>query len=389
MKKFAIIALAALIALPASAAGVTISGYVDIGYWAAQNPQNGYRDAVSLNPIGGGLQASNATNGLWDGDNQFALNDVNIDLNTKFTDDISGYVSFNFVNGAAPTIDYAQIDFNNVGPMNNKISMGRFGSVIGIEQRVSEANLNRFINMTLLSPVTVGSIDGIGVFGSFSPVSYALAVSNNDNIGGASIGSAPMAPSSLNGAVGAVQDNNNDLAISGRLGVMPIEGLEIGVSASHTNYAPPIVAPGAVVDRKNPTRNIVGADASYTWGALTLKGEYVTVSEQQQTLATAAFINSPIRTTGYYVEGWYDWTSKIGVGVRYNRVRAKQDSPITLEDVVSDYSTISLAGAYRIADNVTFKVEYDVNDESVLSRKGTAGAEIDNDVIAASLVASF
>ncbi len=387
MKKFAILAMAAFLAMPASAAGVTISGYIDIGYWAAENPagQVHPNGTVISNPAR--LQASNSTAGSWNGNDQFSLNNINIDLNTKFTDDISGYMSFDFVLGAAPTIDYAQIDFNNVGPMNNKISVGRFGSVIGIEQRVSESNLNKFINMSLLSPFTTGAIDGVGVFGSFSPVSYALAVSNNDPFGGASITTGVNTPVQTT-LRGAVPENNNNKAIAGRLGVMPLEGLEIGVSGSHSVWS----ANGAN-QVNNPDRSIIGVDASYVWGALSLKGEYVNIKEQQAALLAATTAAQPIKVVGWYVEGWYDWTAKIGVGVRYNRVQSKQNSiavvNATNTDLVSDYSTLAIAGAYRIADNVTFKVEYDLNKESVLQRISSAVSDIDNDVIAASLVASF
>lgn len=386
MKKFAILAMAALIAMPASAAGVTISGYIDIGYWAAENPTVGQVNAATPSR----LQASNSTAGSWNGNDQFALNNVNIDLNTKFTDDISGYISFDFIQGAAPTIDYAQIDFNNVGPMNNKISVGRFGSVIGIEQRVSESNLNKFINMSLLSPYTTGAVDGIGVFGSFSPVSYAIAISNDDPFGGASITNGVNTPRTRTLA-GAVNDNNNNKAIAGRIGVMPLEGLEIGVSASHSVWAAPVAFGVVVPDNKNPARNLVGVDASYVWGALSLKGEYVNIKEEQ--LNKVAGFENPIKLVGWYAEGWYDWTSKIGVGVRYGRVQTKQNRAtvpgLSITDEATDYSTLAIAGAYRVADNVTFKVEYDINDESQLNYLGTAGREVNNDVIAASLVASF
>ena len=92
MKKFAILALACAIALPASAAGVTISGYIDLGYWAGENPQ-AFSTSTLLpgQGVGGRLQAADATNGNWSGNNQFALNEVNLDVATQFTNDISGF----------------------------------------------------------------------------------------------------------------------------------------------------------------------------------------------------------------------------------------------------------------------------------------------------------
>ena len=97
MKKLAILALAVMIALPASAAGVTISGYIDIGYIAAQNGSGGVAQ-----------QASGATNGTWNGNDGFSLNEVNIDLSSQLTNDINAFVSLdvNTPTNAAAVVDY-------------------------------------------------------------------------------------------------------------------------------------------------------------------------------------------------------------------------------------------------------------------------------------------
>lgn len=389
MKKLFGLLLIVLTAAPATALGVTISGYVDVGYWAAQNPSDRIDPAsgTKLNPNLSQLQAASATNGGWNGNNQFALNEVNIDLSMQITNDIEAKVSFDFVNGAAPGMDYAYIDLANPGPFDLNLRLGRIPSVIGIEQRASESDQFNFINLSLLSPLTVGSEDGGSIYGSFKPVNYSIALTNNDNVGGASLGVAPLRPGNNNGAIAATLDNNNDRVISGRIGAMPFEGLEVGFSALHSIWSAPVAAGASAPDNKNPARNLVGVDMTYTWGDLTLKGEYVTIKEQP--LYKIGGLDNPIKWTGYYVEGWYDWNSRIGVGARFNRMRIKQTRAAGLTDLVSDYATISVAGAYHLTDNVTFKAEYDVNSESVLNYVGTGGGEIDNNVLAASLIASF
>ncbi len=384
--------LAALVALPASAAGITISGYVDLGYWAAQNPSDRLDPAsgVKLNPGLSQLQAASATNGSRNGNDQFALNEINIDLTAQLTSDITALVSFDFIGGAAPVVDYAYIDLANPGPFDLNMRIGRVPSVIGIEQRVSESNQGCFLNLSLLSPFTVGSQDGLNLYGSFNPVNYAISLTNNDNLGGASMGVAPLRPGNNNGALGAVLDNNNNRAISGRIGAMPFEGIELGVSASHNVWAAPVGAGASAPDNKNAARNLVGADLSYVWGPLSLKAEYVNVKEEQLYKGPAlGGLENPIKLVGWYLEGWYDWSERIGMGVRYNRVEIKQSRATGFSDLVADYSTISVAGAYRLADNVTVRVEYDKNDESVLNYVSASAGDIDNDVIAASLVASF
>ena len=378
MKKLAILALAVMIALPASAAGVTISGYIDIGYIAAQNGSNGVAQ-----------QASGATNGTWNGNDGFSLNEVNIDLSSQLTNDINAFVSLD-VNTptAAVVVDYAYIDFANPGPFDLNVRAGRIPSVIGIEQRASESNQTKFINLSLLSPLTVGSVDGAAVYGSFSPVNYAIAISNYDLAGFDTMPmNAPVPPSNNNGAAAAVaNESNNDLAISGRIGVIPIEGLEVGVSAARDVHqtTPAVLVP------KNPSRVLLGVDVSYSWGALTLKGEYVSAKEEQ-TAAVGATKPSDVKVSAYYVKGLYDLTSKLTLGVRYNVVKVTQNSinNALASDKLADYNTLSFAGCYKVADNVLLKAEYDINDESIIGYESQAGKENDNDVIALSLVGSF
>ena len=101
MKKLAILALAVMIALPASAAGVTISGYIDIGYIAAQSGADG-------TGLANKQQASGATNGTWNGNDGFSLNEVNIDLSSQLTNDINAFISLdvNTPTNAAAVVDY-------------------------------------------------------------------------------------------------------------------------------------------------------------------------------------------------------------------------------------------------------------------------------------------
>ena len=378
MKKLAILALAVMIALPASAAGVTISGYIDIGYIAAQNGSGGVAQ-----------QASGATNGTWNGNDGFSLNEVNIDLSSQLTNDINAFVSLdvNTPTNAAAVVDYAYIDFANPGPFDLNVRAGRIPSVIGIEQRFSESNQTKFINLSLLSPLTVGSVDGAAVYGFFSPVNYAIAISNYDLVGPAAITTtAALPPSNNNGAVAGLAENNNDLAISGRIGVIPIEGLEVGVSAARDVYQ---TAPSALVPT-NPIRTLLGVDVSYSWGALTLKGEYVSAKEQKAAAITSIKLPDA-KVSAYYVKGLYDLTSKLTLGVRYNVVKVTQNNAnnASPSDKLADYNTLSFAGCYKVADNVLLKAEYDRNDESVMGYASQAGIENDNDVIALSLVGSF
>jgi hypothetical protein len=391
MKKFALLALAALIAVPASAAGVTISGYIDIGYIAAENPQT---FLGSTTTAGGRQQASGATNSTWNGNDGFTLNEVNLDLASQLTNDISAFVSVDFVNGGAAALDYAYVDFANPGPFDLNVRAGRIPSVVGIEQRVSESNQTKFINLSLVSPFTVGSQDGVAIYGSFSPVNYAIALTNHDNVnapGGGTMGTAPIPPDNNNGVANvAGLENNNNRNLSGRIGVVPIEGLELGISGSMNKYVTP--AGAAASTNVDAARNMVGVDASYIWGALTLKGEYIDVSEQ--VTVPALGLGDQVTANAYYFEGVYDLNSKISLGARYNRSKVEQGaSSAGLQPTITDVTTVSVAGVYRVADNVQLKAEYDINQEKVLGRtvipSPTVPNKLQNNVFALSLVGSF
>lgn len=403
MKKFAALTLAAALALPASAAGVTIGGYIDVGYAAIEG-------GALLNNTQTRGQASGSTNGTVNSNNDgFNLNEVNIDLNAQLTNDISAFMSLDFTGGTGATgqtgtgdvsVDYGYIDFANPGPFDLNLRVGRIPSVFGIEQRASESPQTKFINLSLVSPFTVGATDGLAIYGTFSPINYAFAVSNADVRGlnplvvdatNTSVtvptGIFPIAPGNNNGTANVASgNNNNDLAVSGRLGIVPIEGLEIGGSASYStwNTAPNL---GGQDDRD---RTVYGLDASYSWGAFTLKGEYVKAGEEIVDPSNASPREADFR--GFYIEGMYDVSSKYSVGVRYSDAEISGGNTtagaVLLE---ADYSTLNIAGVYRVADNVQLKAEYDINRTDVRQSTNASipGIALENDVFAVSLVGSF
>lgn len=419
MKKLALIALAVLIALPASAAGVTISGYIDVGYLAAQGGGASGSTAVTQGA------ASGSTNGNMSAANGFALNEVNIDIAAQLTNDISAFVSLdaaaqgnnpartsardggavNYQDNAnnaagAVTVDYAYVDFANPGPFDLNVRAGRIPSVVGIEQRVSESNQNKFINLSLASPITVGSQDGVAIYGSFSPVNYAIAFTNSDNlrrvaaIPGDNLDryySVGIRPSNNNGVANvATNDNNNAKNLSGRLGVVPIEGLEIGVSAGLDRPTSSGMGLNQSLPKKYD-RSLIGVDASYTYGALNLKGEWVRVRQEMVNATNATGQQYKGNLSAWYVEGVYDFSNKYSVGVRYNRQRLALSGIGAACSTAFDINSLQFAGVYRVADNVELKAEYDINKENILDGQTVPAnaPKLDNNVFALSLVGSF
>lgn len=400
MKKFAILTLAALTALPASAASVTISGYIDVGYIAAE----GGRGVAGA--AGGQGAASGSTSGTINPSDGFALNEVNVDIAAQLTNDISSFVSLDWTplgsnnnagtiaagtgNGTDVTVDFAYLDIANPGPFDLNIRAGRIPSVIGIAQRNSESPQTKFINMPQSSPYTVGSLDGVAVYGSFNPINYAVSVTNDDLrgtneldvINSANVGVAGVGPSNSNGTAGATGlDNNNNFAVSGRIGVVPIEGLEVGVSGGVSKYAP-----GTTAGHKDLERSTYGFDASYAFGAWSFKGEYVKVQEDD----IDAAIRGDHDLSSWYLEAVYDLSSKYSVGVRYNETDMNSNFAGQAATAKAyEISAIQVAGVYRVSDNVHAKAEYTINDEDVRNYSTVINPEIGNDVLAFSLVGAF
>lgn len=408
MKKFAILTLALAMALPASAAGVTIGGYIDIGWASLEGGRGvGLAGARTLGPVAAATNGNSSATG----EDGFALNEVNIDLNAQLTNDISAFASLDFTGNGGQnsvaagqgttaaanatnvgdvSVDYAYVDFANPGPFDLNLRAGRIPSVFGIEQRASESPQTKFVNLSHLSPLTVGATDGVAIYGTFSPINYAFSLSNADIRGpitilnpgtqaGGQTGAVPvLRPGNNNGSANTTTNNdNNALALAGRIGLVPIEGLEIGASYSTSQW----LANGAGAANQNPDvdRTQFGLDASYSWGAFTVKGEYLDVQEEQPNQALGV---GDAEMTAYYAEVMYDFSSKYSVGARYNNSEVKQGG------VRSDYNTISVAGVYRVADNVHLKAEYDFNEEDTL-QGSNANPRIENDVFAVSLVGVF
>lgn len=369
------------------ARGVVVSGFVDIGYWAASSPAYGLTEAATGRS--GRLQAATNTLGAHDGNDQFAFNDVELALEGDLAGSWSAGVVFNFGGGANPTITEAFLKASGLGAWNVDLFLGRIPSVFGIEQAATSSVDNRFITTSLLSPMTTGSLDGVAVSASHDRFMFALAVSNDDLVPGNTLGVAPLAAAG-GGVAGMVQDVNNDRAVQGRLGLRFLDGLDLGVSASRTIWSAPVEAGSAVPDDANPARTMYGLDVAWERGPWSFRGEYVAAEEEQLRKLGAEV---PIRWNGYYIEGWYAWSPTVDLGARVARVRARQATntvvPPANTDLVSNYGTWSTAVRWMLAEGVIAKMEYSWNRESVLDRTATAGREAENNVLALSLVASI
>lgn len=398
MNRFAMMGLAlALAIVPASANHhMTISGYIDVSYADVEGDisdvvaSGGFPvNAPSVNGnTGAGNNAGGAapTNTAAQGgtNSRFALNEVNLDIRAELTDNMQTYVSLDSIRGGALAVDEGWIEWSNPGSFDLNVRAGHVPSSIGIETRWKESNETVFNSLSLISGFTVGASEGLQAYGTWSPINWQVAITNHDPVGTSSTGSAIAAQTTVlpnnNGATG---ENNENKFISGRLGVLPIEGLEVGISGATGQHNTTNGGAGATDLR----RQTLGVDLQYRYGPFNLVGEYLSVEED--------VLGAPDDDlTGFYVQGTYDFTDQITFGLRFSDVDVDAGAAAGQFQTL-DYSQISILGAYDLAENVMVKLQYDINDEDV-NRAAIGGAnsvatggEPDNDGISLAVVASF
>ena len=134
------------------------------------------------------------------------------------------------------------------------------------------------------------------------------------------------------------------IAFGGRLGITPIEMIEIGGS-----YA------GIMNTDNEIDQGLIGIDLQLNIAALSVKGEYI-----MHTLGSEEDADIPnhqsMTNSGLYVQGAYDFSKFFLVG-RYGMFTPD------IEDTDS-ISRISAGAGWKISDNCQVRFEYQMNDES-------------------------
>jgi hypothetical protein len=160
-----------------------------------------------------------------------------------------------------------------------------------------------------------------------------------------------------------LDDNNRNKAWVGRVGVVPMSGLEIGVSGYEGKWD----------DDSRLSLSMVGADWSYRRGAFKFLGEWVQVDVERDAMAIADGV--PPELEGYYAEVSYRmgrWTPVI----HFSRI-----DPDTSLVSRYDVDRLVLGLNYRPTDRSMVKVEWQRNREEV--------DEVSNDGVAASVTHYF
>lgn len=412
-----------VVAVPGAGAELKIGGYIDAGWFDMEGGGTGATgNIVQADPA---LQAVGSTNGSQptQGQQTFALNEVNLDFTASLVDGVTAYASVDaiprggrgdiFANGGTLTLDGGYLEWKNPAGLPFTLLGGVFGSVFGVEKREVESTQRRTVSMSLLSPYTTGTVVGAGVLGNVGFITYEAAWAsadpygtlpaftgdlNGDGVVDVAPAAVPTAPNTAAGAGAAIRlmppsgnhgltglDSNNNRTVLGRIGAKPFDGLEVGLSGSIGKYARPLVT-------GDQERRMVGADVSYAWGPWSMRGEYASIDEDNAVHAGA----DDSKHRAWYVEGGWTFGALAslrrsgGLVFRYGESETEIDgnsAPGGAGRVAYDeYAQAVLGGWIDLSDGLRLRAERAWNGEDLL---GGNAVESDNDVLAVSVVAAF
>ena len=199
---------------------------------------------------------------------------------------------------------------------------------------------------------------------------YATYVGNGPKLGGSHDGGGIAIE-----ANGSTSNDNNELTYGGRIGILPVDGLEIGLSAATGKAALTYFDTVENIERteKNRDYDVLGADFVYNFKKFQARGEYI--SQELGSLRTSEVDPSSNKWSSWYVQGAYKFSpSKWESVLRYS----DYDAPGNLVD----QEQWSLGLNYLFANNIIGKIAYDFND-------GTKNTLSDEDKITLQMTYGF
>lgn len=162
---------------------------------------------------------------------------------------------------------------------------------------------------------------------------------------------------------GFTADTDDEKIVGGRISILPLPKLEIGVSGAFGDAA--IVENNGEDVEGDPTRDyeVLGVDVAYQWNAFDFRGEYIS-----QDVGDAAGSVAP---EGGKWETWYmQSVYKIGESAKWEGVLRYSDFDSPHADQIQEQWAVGVN--YLLTPNAIFKLGYEFND-------GLAGERTDND----------
>ncbi len=177
-------------------------------------------------------------------------------------------------------------------------------------------------------------------------------------------------------------DNNNSKTVGGRIGITPMEGVNIGISG---------ISGPEVDDNITDKRNVFDIDFTITMiENLIIGGEFNTGKEENQGTATG---ETDSKWTGYLLMAHYDFTDIYGITARYDYFNDKGGSRLDDTDTLKEKRTVfTIAPTFSLGGGAGMLVEYryEKSDENVFKNKAAVKRiEDSSDTIAVEFTYSF
>lgn len=295
--------------------GFSISGFVDVSYY------NNMRDETSTFSLDEGevdiIKTIKDAGGL-----RLDINTRTVDRMVSVSASAGETISVEGLSDVAMEQGFVWIDL----PSDFKFTFGKFNAPIGFEL-VDPNQMYQYSHAMVFTYGLPTNLTGAMLSGAFGMVDFSVyAVNGWDKI----------------------QDDNKDKTVGGRLGVTPVEGVNVGFSYITGKEGP-------VSDGISPSNlSVFDVDATLTMiEGLTVGAEYNSGTHEGQSLVTAG---DDATWSGYLIMANYAVTDKVGLTLRYDAFDDKEGARLGAGKQKLDSFTLS--PSYAIGDGFGALAEY-------------------------------
>ncbi|WP_198262802.1 hypothetical protein [sulfur-oxidizing endosymbiont of Gigantopelta aegis] len=251
---------------------------------------------------------------------------------------------------------------------NMTLLVGKFLSPIGqFRQNIHPGWINKLATAPVgfghdqAAPIAnIGAQLRGGFYLSDTMFSYATYVGNGPKLSSGGHGGAGIGIE----AVGTTDNDNDELTYGGRIAMMPISALEVGISAATGKAALTYTDVNAIqITEKNRDYDVFGADFVYTMKGFQGRGEYI--SQKLGSRSGSEIDSGSNKWSAWYLQGSYRFpATKWEIVTRYSEFDSPNSGDGDPDDpfVKNDLDQWSLGVNYLFANNIIGKISYDIND---------------------------
>lgn len=260
---------------------------------------------------------------------RFSLHRARLGVTGSITDKILVNVIGGYVEppNGTPRLINAFIDFD-IHPLF-QVRSGQFLVPFGIESPeviIFNPAIERTTTVSRLNPYMMFRDIGIQVGGRGSLVNYKVAVVNGK------------------GANQTEQYDPKD--VLGRIGIIPVDYLELGISGHFGQYQPNLNS------ENHESRKRVGVDISYTGDPVYFRAEYIVREDDLSEGGSREM-------SGWYLLGTYKFTQNIQTIARFE----SYDPETSIGD--NNYTGVLIGANYYFVGNTRLSVNYEFRDDKM------------------------